>query len=253
VDSFHRHERRPDRDRRRRSPADLDDGALVAPSPSPTDFTDHSSLIFDFNGRTYRDGDLGVSWSTGTSAVIAGTHEVVLFDPPNDPEIIQGTNELRIRAAKDRRGNALQQTPVTHLFAYDTEGPKVTGNEPTATLYDRRQKVFFTLNDNYAGVAPTRSPAVTSSGGPPTTSAPHQPGQLTFNSQSPRHLHAVVRLPGRPDLHLPRSTRPGTRRGTASTRRSARPARPTTPSPCAWPVRPRSSSSTPRPTTPTRT
>ncbi len=122
------------------------------------DLIDHSSLLLDLNGRTFRNGDAQISWTTTNTASVAGTHEIIVLDLSNDSALVkQGTNELRLRAASDRTGKPLQipagQSYVNISFLYDTEGPKASNQNPQTTIYDLvNGQVKCSLTDNFAGI-----------------------------------------------------------------------------------------------------
>ncbi len=122
------------------------------------DLIDHASLLLDFNGRTFRNGDAQISWATVNNISVAGTHEVVVFNLSNDSSLInQGTNELHLRAASDRTGKPLQipsgSTYVNLSFIYDTEGPKGSAPNPADTIYDLvNGQVKCSLTDNFSTV-----------------------------------------------------------------------------------------------------
>ncbi len=115
------------------------------------DLINHSSLLIDFNGRTFRDGDAQVSWQTGT------TNEVLILNLQNETTLInQGTNTVTLRAANDRTGRALQNAPVNLSFLYDNVGPVAETPNPAdgGIIYDLNNGVVkCKLSDNYSGIA----------------------------------------------------------------------------------------------------
>ncbi len=115
------------------------------------DLIDHRSLLIDINGRTFRDGDSQVSWVTGT------TNEVLVINLQNETTLInQGTNTVSLRAANDRTGRALQNSPVNLSFLYDNVGPVAESPNPAdgGIIYDMNNGVVkCRLTDNYSGIA----------------------------------------------------------------------------------------------------
>ena len=115
------------------------------------DLINHSSLLIDINGRTFRDGDAQVSWQTGT------TNEILIVNLQNETTLIkQGTNSVSLRAASDRTGRALQNAPVDLSFLYDNVGPVAVSPTPAdgGIIYDLSNgMVKCKLSDNYSGIA----------------------------------------------------------------------------------------------------
>jgi hypothetical protein len=115
------------------------------------DLINHSSLLIDINGRTFRDGDAQVSWQTGT------TNEVLIVNLQNETTLIkQGTNSVSLRAASDRTGRALQNAPVDLSFLYDNVGPVASSPTPAdgGIIYDLTNGVVkCKLSDVASGVA----------------------------------------------------------------------------------------------------
>lgn len=117
------------------------------------DLINHSSLLIDINGRTYRDGDAQVSWQYATSSIMSGTHEAAVI-MPDSSSLIQGTNTVTLRAASDRTGKALQGAPIDLSFVYDTQGPEASTPNPAdgGAIYDNNNSVVkCQLSDKISG------------------------------------------------------------------------------------------------------
>lgn len=116
---------------------------------------DHKTLLVDFNGRTYRDGDAQITWELTTCSIMTGTHEAFILAPETSL-IKQGDNTVTLRSASNRNGLALQTPNADLSFTYDTIGPTVNSTNPATggTIYDMTNGIVkCNLTDDVSGVS----------------------------------------------------------------------------------------------------